>query len=552
MKIVLAQLNPIVGAVSHNKNIIMRSVQTAHEQCADLIVFPECFLSGYPPEDLVEDKSFQLSLQKEIDDIIHQTKDRDIGILLPTPIVDDASLYNAVLFLHKGQIIGRFYKKHLPDYGVFDDSRVFEKAPDFQNPVLFKGIKIGVPICEDIWFEDVVAHYKKKNADILISPNASPYDSQKKQRRGQTVENRIKESGLPIVYLNQVGGQDDLVFDGGSFIMNADQDYITNLPYFEECLAFTGWEKTDHHWQCTTRIDQPLRERSDLLYHALVLGLRDYIKKNSFQSVLIGLSGGIDSALVAAIAVDAIGSENVHTVMMPSIFTSKESIDDAIECAQVLGTNHQTIPIIEGVETVHTMLGDHLDKNNPDITEENIQSRLRGLTLMALSNKHGHLVLATGNKSEYAVGYATLYGDMCGGFAPIMDVYKTTVFDLSQWRNNSKSDFLLGPQTAVIPINIINKPPTAELKPDQKDEDSLPPYNILDPILRHLIEFQQDIDDVTTQGFDRTTVLRAWHLLHSAEHKRRQAAPGIKLTDKAFGRERRYPITNGFTKQIRT
>jgi NAD+ synthase len=442
--------------------------------------------------------------------------------LISTPWREEGKLYNATLLIDNGQIIHKTFKHHLPNYGVFEEKRVFAQGalPDIVD---FKGVKLGIMICEDMWFPTVADHLKKQGANILFVPNGSPFQTDIEEKRQHHAKARIKETGLPLIYVNQVGGQDELVFDGGSFVMNEKGKITHQLPVFEEAMACTS-QKADAK-RFTTEAT---------IYKALLLGLKDYVEKNNFSGILIGLSGGIDSALSAAIAVDALGSDKVHCVMMPSPYTSQDSLDDAKECAKLLDIKLDTINIEPAMQAYNDMLENHIDKNNAGTTFENIQSRARGVTLMALSNASGKMVLSTGNKSEMAVGYATLYGDMCGGFNALKDLYKGQVYALSKWRNA---------QGLVIPERIITKAPSAELKPDQTDQDSLPEYDVLDDILEHLIEKDTAPADIP---HDQETVMKVWRLLDLAEYKRRQAPPGVKITSRAFGRNRRYPITNGF------
>lgn len=548
LKIALAQLNPTVGAISKNLDKAFTAIQEAEKNKADILVLPECFLSGYPAEDLILKPLFLNKLQEAVTSLIEKTKNLNVAFVLTSPLLDGDKKHNGALFVHQGKILARFYKRELPNYGVFDEVRVFDKG-DFYDPITFKGVKIGIPICEDIWFPHVIAHYKKQGAELIISPNASPFETRKTVKRDVNVKQRTEESGLPIIYLNQVGGQDELVFDGSSFVMDEHGHVVFQMKSFEEEIAYTTWEKKNNTIECktTNKLEDNYLKN---LYQALVLGLRDYCQKNGFKKTVLGLSGGVDSALVAAIAVDALGSENVLTLMLPSNYTSDESFKDAKECAEALGIEYDIVSIKPAMDAFASMLTNYLD-DKKGIAEENIQSRSRGLLLMALSNKHGHMLLSTGNKSEYATGYATLYGDMCGGFAVIKDVYKTTVFELCRWRNQNNPPIGKGPSGVVIPDNIITKPPTAELRDNQKDEDSLPPYPVLDGILRGLIEEEKDVDTLIKQGYERNIIIDVWKLLDRAEYKRRQAAPGVKLTSRAFGKERRYPITNGFISEMK-
>ena len=550
VKIALAQLNPKVGALRENCDKAEDYIRRAHSENADLIVFPECYLSGYPAEDLVFKPYFLKRCEQELLRLIERVKDLDIHIMMTLPMMRDEKRYNAIAMCHKGKIVEEYYKKHRPQYGVFDEVRVFDEG-FAKEPYEIKGMKIAPMICFDLWFEDVPKAYMEKGADLIIGPNASPYETMKVDKRENVVARRVQETGLPVIYLNQVGGQDDLVFDGNSFVMNPHQEIAIRMKGCQEDFIMSVWKrKASERWKCVTDSVTPHCEYLERLYTALTLGLRDYVDKNGFNGVILGLSGGIDSALSAAIAVDALGADRVKGYMMPSPYTSQTSFDDAQASAKALGIDYEIISIEPAMEAISKMLSDHLDHNNQGLAEENIQSRSRGLTLMALSNKEGPMVLATGNKSEYAVGYATLYGDMCGGFAPIKDVYKTTVFKLSEWRNENYFDDAMGPQGVCVPPNVITKAPTAELRENQKDEDSLPPYDILDGILRGLIEEEQDIEALVEKGYNQEVVYDVWKLLDRAEYKRRQSPPGVKLTSRAFGKERRYPITNGFASEL--
>lgn len=549
--IALAQLNPKVGSLRYNADKAIDAIKdvTSGEKKADLIVFPECYLSGYPVEDLIYKDAFLEAVDKEVAYICEHTKDLDIGIMLPHPSLRQGYRYNGLSFIYKGEIIHEYYKNQLPNYGVFDERRIFQ-AGQYGEPIEFKGLKIAPQICFDIWFEDGAIHYADKGADIIISPNASPFETLKFGRRGDVVADRINDTGLPLIYLNLIGGQDDLVFDGASFIMNGDGLIPVLMDFGKEQILLTEWKKQDDKWACITRTTKEPDDYISQLYQILVLGLKDYANKNGFKDVILGMSGGIDSAFCAALAVDAFGPDHVKTYMMPSPFTSKESFEDAKACAEALGAHYEELSIEPIMHAYSSVIGHHLKNDTSGLGHENMQSRARGLMLMTLSNIYGGMVLATGNKSEYAVGYATLYGDMCGGYAPIKDVYKTTVFKLAQWRNENSFEGALGPRGEVIPQRIITKAPTAELRADQKDEDSLPIYPILDGILRGLIEFEKSVDELVAQGYERHVVLDVWKLLDRAEYKRRQAPPGTKFTDKAFGKERRYPITNGFIHEL--
>jgi len=545
LKITLAQLNPRVGDVAGNMAKLREARATAASHGSDVILTPELYVCGYPPEDLVLKPMFVAECREAVEDLARETGDGGPAVLIGTPWAEDGKLYNAMVLLEAGRVAATRYKVDLPNYGVFDEKRVFDAGPP-PGPVDLRGVRIGLPICEDIWSPDVVECVSETGGEILLVANGSPWDMAKPEVRTVQAVARVVESGLPLVYLNQVGGQDELVFDGASFVLNGDRSVAAQLPAWDEAVVTTEWTREGDGWVCATsdRLRQP--EGLEDIYRALVVGLRDYVNKNGFPGVILGLSGGIDSALSAAVAVDALGPSRVRCVMMPSPYTSQHSLEDAAACAEMMGVEYLTINIGPAMEAFDAMLAEPFAGTNSDITEENIQSRSRGMTLMALSNKFGHMVLSTGNKSEMSVGYATLYGDMCGGYSVLKDVYKTTVFDLCRWRNANKPAGALGPDGAVMPERVISKPPSAELKPDQKDEDSLPPYEVLDAVLTELIENETPVADIVERGFDPETVLRVWKLLDRAEYKRRQAPPGVKTTRKSFGKDRRYPITNAF------
>lgn len=545
LSICLAQLNPVVGNVEANIARARSARAEAAAKGADLIVFTELFVSGYPPEDLVLKPAFQDAARAVLEDFAADTADGGPAVLIGVPLRDAGLLHNSVALLEGGKVADVRHKQMLPNYGVFDEMRVFAPGRD-PDPIPFRGIKLGVPICEDIWHEHVVATLKARGADLLLVPNGSPFEATKHGARMDHVRARISESGLPLAYVNQVGGQDELVFDGASFVMNTDFTVPLSMPAFDEALVMTEWTRGEAGWTCAPGARAPDPEGLEAIYSACVLGLRDYVNKNRFPGVVLGLSGGIDSAICAAMAADALGPDKVRCVMLPSKYTSQESLDDAEACAKLIGTRLDTVTISETVDAIEGALAPLFEGRDPDITEENIQSRARGLLLMALSNKFGDMVVTTGNKSEVSVGYATLYGDMNGGFNPIKDLYKMQVFALCEWRNQNKPAIGLGPDGRVIPQRIIDKPPSAELREDQKDEDSLPPYPVLDDILEGLVEHEQSAEEIIARGHDRDVVKRIEHLLYIAEYKRRQAAPGVKIGRKNFGRDRRYPITNGF------
>jgi len=543
--IALAQLNPIVGDCAGNAEKLRRARAEAARGGADIVMLPELYMAGYPPEDLVLKPSFQAACRVEVEALARETDDGGPAILVGSPWVEDAKLYNAYLLLANGRIEAIRYKVDLPNYGVFDEKRVFVPGP-MPGPIALKGVRIGIPVCEDIWGPDVVECVRETGGEILLVPNGSPYWRDKTAHRLNIAVSRVVEAGLPLVYLNQVGGQDELVFDGASFVLNADRSLAAQLPAFTECVTLTHWRREQGTWRCVEGPRESIEEGDQGDYAACVLGLRDYVDKNRFPGVVLGLSGGIDSAVCAAMAVDALGRERVRCVMLPYRFTSEESIRDAASIAKALGVTYDVVPIERAVEGLEGALKDVFAGRPRDVTEENLQARARGVILMALSNKFGLMVVTTGNKSEMSAGYATLYGDMNGGFNPIKDLYKTQVYRLAQLRNRWKPAGALGPDGEVIPENVIVRPPTAELRENQKDQDTLPPYDMLDQILERLVEREEPIADIVAAGFPRDLVMKIDRMLNIAEYKRRQAAPGVKVTLKNFGRDRRYPITNRF------
>lgn len=536
----LVQLNPTVGAVEANVKHILKAWLRA-PRGTDIVIFPEAVLTGYPQEDLVLKPSFTRAVRSGVEMLAEETR-KGPAMVVSGPWVEGDSIYNALFLLADGEIKKKVFKHHLPNYGVFDEKRVFESAL-MGDVVEFKGFKLGLMVCEDLWYDDVSGRLSAQGADVLIAPHASPFQIDKIEGRRSVARARVMDTGCPVIVVNQVGGQDELVFDGTSFVLNEKGIEMCRMASFQEDRAQVILDKDGRieSGEMKARLEGDAE-----LYTALVLGLRDYVEKNGFPGVLIGMSGGVDSALTAALAVDALGPQRVWTVMMPSRYTSADSLEDASLCAKMLGTRHDTI----GIEPMVVAFGDQLsplfEGRDPDSTEENIQARVRGVLLMGLSNKFGSMVVATGNKSEMSVGYSTLYGDLCGGFAILKDVYKTKVFDLCRWRNANMVAEGLGPHGRVIPERIITKAPSAELRPDQKDEDSLPPYDQLDAILHGLVEEDLSVTEVAKRGFERQTVARVEHMLYIAEYKRRQAPPGVKITGKMFGRDRRYPITNGF------
>lgn len=546
LAITLVQCNQTVGDIVGNADAMLAARKRAKAMESDLVVFPEMNLIGYPPEDLVLKPALIERAAAEMERLAEATASEGPAMLVGSVFVRDGALHNGVALLDGGRIIATRFKHELPNYGTFDEQRLFAPG-DLPDPVLFRGVMLGLPICEDIWHPSVCRHLAEMGAQIFICVNGSPYEIEKDVLRIEGVaKRRAIDTGVPMAYINRVGGQDELAFDGASFVINGDGTLAAQLPDWEEVEVTTRWIKGKDGWSCVPGALHRLSEHPEDIYCAMVVALRDYVETNGFPGVVLGLSGGIDSAICAAIAADALGPNRVWSVMLPSRYTSRESLDDAAECARLIGCRLSTIPIQPAVAGFDEMLADDFADMNVDITEENIQSRIRGVTLMALSNKFGPMLLTTGNKSEMSVGYATIYGDMSGGYNPLKDAYKTTVFRIAEWRNRRKPRFGLGADGMVIPQNIIDKPPSAELRPDQKDEDSLPPYDVLDGILLGLVEHDRSVDQLVGEGFDRDTVTRIERLLHVAEYKRRQAPPGVKLTTRNFGRDRRYPITHRF------
>ncbi len=538
------QANPTLGAIAHNEALARDRLREAKAAGADIALFSELFINGYPPEDLAMKPAFWEAGKAAVERLAAETRDGPaalIGVIWPNP---DPLMkpYNALAFLAEGEVKGVAFKCDLPNYGVFDEKRVFEPG---ERPSVFewKGLRLGAPICEDIWSSTVCADLKGQGAEILLVPNGSPYRRTADDERMIVAKARVAETGLPMLYVNEVGGQDELVFDGGSFALSAQGEVTMRLPMFEEAFALTTWEKGAAGWTC---VDAPMAEwprGPEEVYRAMVLGLRDYVNKSGFPGVLLGLSGGVDSAICAVVAADALGPDRVRCFMLPSRYTSRESLDDAADCARRLGVRLDEISIVPAIDAFAQMLTPHFEGKAPDLTEENIQARARGVSLMALSNKLGLMLLTTGNKSEMAVGYATLYGDMCGGYNVLKDVYKTEVYAVCDWRNANDP---FGVAADPIPERILTKAPSAELRPDQKDQDSLPEYAELDAILHGLVEEEATLDEIVARGFAPDVVERVQRLLYNSEYKRRQAAPGVKIGRRAFGRDRRYPIVNGF------
>ena len=545
IKIFLCQLNFHVGNLNKNLDNIIITREKVKSQGGDLWIFSELSITGYPPEDLVLKKSFVVNVEEVINKLISLSKDGGPAIIVGYPRNDNGKLKNSAALIDSGtiSIVDKF---HLPNYGVFDEARVFD-SERVSGPISFMGIRLGLMICEDMWFSDVSESLQESGAQILIVINGSPFDQNKEDERISVAVSRVVETELPLIYVNQIGGQDELVFDGGSFVLNQNSKLCMQSSLWKEEINFIeiNVDNNDLINVSDSNINV-LSSGIESKYNAMVLGLRDYVIKNNFKGVLLGLSGGIDSALAAAIAVDALGCDKVRGIRMPSKYSSKGSLDDAKETAKLLNIKLDTISIEEINETFLTNL-DGLFSNMPnDLTEENIQSRIRGVILMAVSNKFGDMVISTGNKSEISVGYTTIYGDMNGGFTPLKDAYKTDVYEMSKWRNNSYNSLFLGPNSNVVPENSINKEPSAELNLNQKDQDSLPPYEILDEILKNIIEEEASLDFIIKLGHEKKLVHRIYKLLLLSEYKRRQSAPGVKLTARSFGKERRYPITNAF------
>ncbi|MDA4844309.1 NAD+ synthase [Hoeflea poritis] len=546
IRIAVVQQNPVMGDIAGNLELARQARADAARQGADLVLFTELFLSGYPPEDLVLKPAFMKACDGALLALAEETDDGGPGVVVGVPRQNDDGRYNAVALLDGGRIVAERYKVDLPNYSEFDEKRVFDVGP-MPGPVNFRGVRLGLPICEDIWGDfGVCETLAETGAELLLVANGSPYYREKMDVRHQVVLRQIIESGLPIIFANQLGGQDELIFDGASFAMNADKTLAFQMSQFEAQTVVTTWRRSEEGWTCSEGPMSQIPDREEADYRACMLGLRDYVNKNGFSNVVLGLSGGIDSALCAALAVDALGEERVRTVMLPYHYTSDESLRDAQACAKALGCRYDTVPISGPVEGFSDALSGLFAGTNEGVTEENLQSRTRGTILMAISNKFGSMVVTTGNKSEMSVGYATLYGDMNGGYNPIKDLYKMQVYGLSRWRNHNVPPGALGPSGEVIPANIIDKAPSAELRPDQTDQDSLPEYPVLDDILECLVEKEMDVDGIVARGHPRELVHRIENLLYIAEYKRRQSAPGVKITRKNFGRDRRYPITNRF------
>jgi NAD+ synthase len=548
-KLALAQLNPVAGDIEGNVKKAREARARAAREGADLIAFTELYLTGYPIEDLVLKPALQAAAREACEALARDTGDGGPGMLVGLPWGEAPFVYNAVALLDRGRIEAVRYKYNLPNYGVFDEKRVFAAGP-LPQPIEFRGLKLGVPVCEDVWSEEVCEALALEGADLLIVPNGSPYWIDKQEVRYGVAETRVAETRLPLAYVNQVGGQDELVFDGASFVLNADTSLAVQLPAWEEALGLTEWRREEERWHCLPGQIVEVEEDEAANYLACVTGLRDYVEKNGFPGVVLGLSGGVDSALCAAMAVDALGPARVYGVMLSYIYTSNESLDDAAATAEALRIRYDIMPVYAAVEGLSKSLEKAFEGTKPDAAEENLQSRARGTLLMALSNKFGSIVLTTGNKSEVSVGYATLYGDMNGGFNPIKDLYKGQVYTLARYRNRARPKGCLGPEGIVIPENVLTKAPTAELKPGQRDQDTLPPYEVLDDILNCLVELEMPLPEIAARGHAPELVKKVERMLYLAEYKRRQAAPGVKITAKNFGRDRRYPITNKFREKL--
>jgi NAD+ synthase len=545
LAITVAQLNPVVGDVAGNADKVRQARSQAAAEKADLLILSELFLAGYPPEDLVLKPAFQAACRTEVEKLARETADGGPAIVVGTPWLEGGKLYNAVALLEGGRIAGLRFKVDLPNYGVFDEKRVFAPGP-MPGPVSFRGVRLGLPICEDIWGPEPAECLLETGGEMLMVPNGSPYRRGVIDQRLNVAVARVTETELPLIYVNQVGGQDELVFDGASFALHSDRSIAFQFPAFQECVITTHWTRNGSTWRCSDGPMASLETQEKVDYTACVLGLRDYVNKSGFPGVVLGLSGGVDSALCAVMSVDALGAERVRCLMLPYKYTSQESLDDAALVAKALGVKYDILPIASAVEGLEAALAPLIAGMPRDVTEENLQARARGVIVMGISNKFGLMVVTTGNKSEMSVGYATLYGDMNGGFNPVKDLYKTEVYRLSRLRNEWKPNFALGPAGSVIPENILTRAPTAELRENQRDEDSLPPYAVLDTILERLVEREEPIAAIVDAGFDRNTVMKVERMLHIAEYKRRQACPGVKVTLKSFGRDRRYPIINKF------
>ena len=541
LNILLAQTNPIVGNIDHNRDLVLDIVSKNKD--ADLIIFSELVLSGYPPEDLVLKSAFQNKVCDAFHEIMDASVESESYIIIGRPWKENEQLYNAAIVLHKGKVFHRHLKNTLPNYGVFDEKRIFA-AGNESSLFEIKGNKIALFICEEIWDSETYKKVEGKDCDIVVTINASPFEYKKISQRENLAIELSKKINAPVIYVNQVGGQDEIVFDGSSFVADANK-VLRRLPACESTSDLVIFNKTKKEFSFSEKVFDEKSEE-EILYSNLVLGLKDYIEKNNFPGVVIGISGGIDSAFSACVAVDALGSDKVKGIMMPSKYTSNASVEDATLLGKNLNIEMISLSIEEAALAYESTLKNVFEDTEQDITEENIQSRIRGMLLMAYSNKFGYMVMTNGNKSEVSVGYSTLYGDMCGGFSVIKDLYKVDVYKLAEWRNDNYPSISLHKKDNVVPVNIITKAPTAELKPNQKDEDSLPPYEILDKILYELVEKESSVTDIVNLGFNEDTVIKVQGLLYNSEYKRRQSAPGVKVSERNFGLDRRYPITNRF------
>ncbi|WP_332701296.1 NAD+ synthase [Devosia sp.] len=545
LRIALAQLNPKVGDLVGNLALARAALADAVAAKADILMLSELFLTGYFPDDLLCKPKFVADAMQAARDLVADTAGTDVVLVLPTVWREKTGLHNTVLVAEDGKIIATRFKRELPNSDIFYEKRYFIAGPP-PEPVLIKGVPIGIPICEDIWHASVCEHLAMRGAEIMLCPNGSPYWTDKQHVRKDLVRARVAEDDVPMLYLNQVGGQDELVFDGASFGIEPGNRLVFQGKSFITDFIISDWVRGDSGWTCAQGEVTELTTTDEAPWLACVLGLRDYVHKNGFKQVVLGLSGGIDSAVVAAMAVDAFGPENVHCIMLPYRYTSEASLKDAKDCAERLGVRYDIVSIGNPVDDALIELAPIFDNRAPDLAEENIQSRMRGVVLMAVSNKLGSMLLTTGNKSEMGVGYATIYGDMNGGYNPLKDMFKMEVYRLAAWRNAHVPGDCRGPAGEVIPQAIIAKAPSAELRPNQTDQDSLPPYPVLDTILGALVEDEMSIAEIVANGYDQALVERVERLLNIAEYKRRQSAPGPKLTPKAFGLGRKYPITNGY------
>ncbi|KFC71236.1 NAD synthetase / glutamine amidotransferase chain of NAD synthetase [Devosia sp. LC5] len=545
LRIALAQLNPKVGDIAGNLALARQALSDAAAAKADILMLSELFLTGYFPDDLLFKPKFVADAMQAARDLVADTTGTGVVLILPTVWRDQTGLHNTVVVAEDGEIIATRLKRELPNDDVFYEKRYFVPGV-LPEPVTIKGVSVGIPICEDIWHPWVCGHLVQRGAEILLCPNGSPYWTNKQHIRKELVRARVAEDRVPLLYLNQVGGQDELVFDGASFAIEPGDKLVFQGKSFATDFIVSDWADGDNGWTCTNGHVTELTTTDEAPWLACVLGLRDYVHKNGFKQVVLGLSGGIDSAVVAAMAVDALGAENVHCLMLPYRYTSEDSLKDAKDCATRLGVRYDIVSIGNPVDDALIELAPIFDNRPADLAEENIQSRMRGVVLMAVSNKLGSMLLTTGNKSEMGVGYATIYGDMNGGYNPLKDMFKMEVYRLAAWRNAHVPGDCLGPAGEVIPANIIAKAPSAELRPNQTDQDSLPPYPVLDAILTAMVEEEKSIAEIVALGYDEALVQRIERLLNIAEYKRRQSAPGPKLTPKAFGLGRKYPITNGY------